>query len=69
MGIIDVCLNWLMKGPPSFGRCPVCHNWFVFRLLGREQGKFGPTDIYLCSACGHEKRYDSLSPQSPHTLD
>jgi hypothetical protein len=49
-----------MNEPPSVGRCPGCREWFVFRLLRKEPGQFGPTEIYQCGACGHEKRYESL---------
>jgi hypothetical protein len=68
LSIIEDSFCWLMNEPPSFGRCPGCRRWFVFRLLRQEPGQFGPTDVYLCSACGHEKRYESLRPRSPYEL-
>jgi hypothetical protein len=68
VNIIDSLFCWLMNEPPSFGKCPDCRRWFVFWLLRQEPGEFGPTKIYLCPECGHEKRYESLPPRSPYTL-
>ncbi|HEV8066244.1 MAG TPA: hypothetical protein VGP76_00815 [Planctomycetaceae bacterium] len=68
MSIIEGSFRWLMNEPPSLGRCAGCRKWFIFRLLRKEPGQFGPTEIYQCGACGHEKRYESLPPRSRYTL-